>query len=275
MNKRRLLLAIPGLLFTYATYAQENVDTLKVIAPESQIQAGFFDSNALDGIDYSEFQLPPLGVLFENAKTTPSIEILEKERQLAEKLLSKEKRAFLGFFYAHGNYSYGNTSSTTTSSDISTPNYVISNGVKSDYWNIGGSVNIGLETLFDLKGRVNRQRIQVEKVTLEKEIIYDELKQKIATIYVRITNNLIALKTAAENAAAYRGAGLMMEQKFRINQATMEDLAGVKRYEYDAIQSYQGIQSQISTDIILLEIMTHTPIITNTITSIQLTNSKK
>mgnify|MGYP006388400369 CR=1 FL=1 len=65
---------------------------------------------------------------------------------------------------------------------------------------------------------------------------------------------------------------LFPEQRFRNNQATITDLADVRRYENDAVKSYQLIQSQISTDIILLEIMTHTPIITNTISETQLYN---
>lgn len=273
MSKKCIPAAILCLMATCVCAQQPN-DTLTTKA-DNQIQAGFFDSNSLDGIDYSEFKLPPLGMLFENAKSTPSIELLEKERQMAEKLLSKEKRAFLSFFRVHANYSYGNTSSTSTATDLNTPLFTFANGYESSYWNVGASVNVGLESLFDLGGRINRQRLAVEKATIEKEIAFDQLKQQIATIYVRITNNLIALKTAAENAAAYRGAGLMTEQRFRNNQATITELADVRRYENEAVQSYQTIQSQISTDIILLEILTHTPIITNTISETQLYNNQK
>lgn len=272
MEKRKLVM-VASLLWGASLYAQEQAgDSLAASHPESQIQAGFFDSNSWDGIDYSEFKLPPLGILFENAKSTPSIELLEKERRLAEKILSKEKRAFLGFFRLHANYSYGNTSSTSTATDVTTPLYTFSSGAETNYWNVGASVNIGLETLFDLGGRINRQRLEVEKATIQKEIAFDELKREIATIYVRITNNLIALKTAAENAAAYRGAGLMSEQQFRNNMMTIQQVAEVRRWENSAVQSYQAIQSQISTDIIMLEILTHTPIITNSISETQIYN---
>ena len=144
-----------------------------------------------------------------------------------------------------------------------TPIFSIASGYESSYWNVGASVNVGLESLWDLNGRVNRQRLAVEKASVQKEVAFDELRQQIATIYVRITNNLIALKTASENAVAYRGASLMIEQRFRNNQATIQELAEVRRYENESVQTYQSIQSQISTDIVLLEIMTHTPIITN------------
>ena len=53
---------------------------------------------------------------------------------------------------------------------------------------------------------------------------------------------------------------------------TIQQVAEVRRWENSAVQSYQAIQSQISTDIILLEIMTHTPIITNVINNTQISN---
>ena len=269
-------------MITIAGFFLMLVSVLKAQAPMdslaatdiSQNQIAGSEASLLESVDYANIKLPPLGTLFENAKSTPSIELLEKERQLAQKLLSKEKMAFLSFFRVHGSYSYGNTSSTSTATDITTPLYTFASGYESSYWNVGASVNVGLESLWDLGGRINRQRLEVEKATVQKEIACDELKQKIATVYVRITNNLIALKTAAENAAAYRGAGLMTEQRFRNNQATIQDLAEVRRHENDAVQTYQSIQGQISTDIILLEIMTHTPIITNTISETQLYNTK-
>ena len=40
---------------------------------ESGIAAGFFDSSGEKDINFSEFHLPPLAVLFENAKASPQI----------------------------------------------------------------------------------------------------------------------------------------------------------------------------------------------------------
>lgn len=49
-------------------------------------------------VDYAKIKLPPLSVLYENARSTPSLQILEKEKQLQKKLLSKEKRNWLGVY---------------------------------------------------------------------------------------------------------------------------------------------------------------------------------
>ena len=49
--------------------------------------------------------------------------------------------------------------------------------------------------------------------------------------------------------------------------------ARTKEQESDQVQGYQGLQTEITTDIITLEILTHTPIITNATTEITLDKS--
>jgi len=58
---------------------------------ESGISAGFFDASNEKDINFSEFHLPPLAVLFENAKSNPQILTLEKARQLAEMEVKKKE----------------------------------------------------------------------------------------------------------------------------------------------------------------------------------------
>ena len=49
--------------------------------------------------------------------------------------------------------------------------------------------------------------------------------------------------------------------------------AATKMQESSQVSGYQSLQTQIATDIITLEILTHTPIITNTTTEITLDKS--
>ena len=51
---------------------------------ESGINAGFFDSSDINSINYTTFHLPPLAVLFENAKSNPTIQALAKAQEIAE-----------------------------------------------------------------------------------------------------------------------------------------------------------------------------------------------
>ena len=76
MNRVRLsLCTLIAIVTTTSAYAQyEN----------SGITAGFFDSSENSTINFSSFHLPPLGVLYENAKENPRILEAEKVRELAQ-----------------------------------------------------------------------------------------------------------------------------------------------------------------------------------------------
>lgn len=263
--KKSILLCI-SLMMSFCAKAQLNDDGDNV---------GYFDSSDLNEIDYATFQLPPLGTLFENARTNPSIQLLEKERQIQAELLKKEQKYFLSFFSGYGSYSYGIMDNYGSGSDVMTPIYYQYVGSKQHYWNVGGRVNLPIHDLFDLGGRIKRQKLNVERAAIQKEIEYETLKQQIATLYVRITNNLVSMKTAAENAAVYKGAGHLQEQQFKVGEIEVSNLAETKRWENGAIATYQGLQSQITTDILILEILTHTPIITNVIPQMRLEEEKK
>ena len=78
----------------------------------------------------------------------------------------------------------------------------------------------------------------------------------------------MALKTASENAAIYQGAGSLTQEEFHNGSLSIEDFALTKDREQSAVSTYQGLQTQITTDIITLELLTHTPIITNSTTDI-------
>jgi outer membrane protein TolC len=143
-------------------------------------------------------------------------------------------------------------------------------GSEQSYWNVGVNLAVPVEDILDLKAAVRRKKLEVEQAIIAKDQAYDQLKLQIATLFVKITNDLVSLKTASENAAIYQGAGALNLEDFHQGNMTIEDFAGTKTYEQSAVSTYQGLQTQITTDIITLEILTHTPILTNTTTDITL-----
>ena len=136
--------------------------------------------------------------------------------------------------------------------------------------NIGVNLAIPVEDILDLKAAVKRKRLEVDAAQIAKDAAFDQLKLQIATLWVKITNNLVALKSASENAAIYQGAGSINQEQFQNGEMSIEDFALTKERENSAVSNYQSLQTQITTDIITLEILTHTPIITNTTTDITL-----
>ena len=262
MNKLKRLLFIVAITGT-TTSAFAQFD-------ESGIAAGFFDSSKDKDINFSEFHLPPLSVLFENAKSTPQILSLEKARQIAQAEVAKQKRHIFSYLSARGSYSYGKGDMWGNNSGAYTPMVMQYQGTESNYWNVGVNLNLPIEDILDLTAAVKRKKLEVDQAVIQKDIAYDQLKLQIATLYVKITNNLVTLKTMGEGAAAYQGAGALNREDFENGNMTIEAFAMTKQRETTQVTMYQGMQTEITTDILTLEILTHTPIITNSTTEITL-----
>lgn len=265
MNKlRRLLVIVVTAGISSTALAQFD---------ESGIAAGFFDSSNDKEINFSEFHLPPLAVLFENAKSTPQIITLEKARQLAQAEVAKQKRHIFSYITGRASYGYGKTDMWGNNSTTASPMIYQFQGSEQSYWNVGASLSFPFDDILDLGAAVKRKKIELDQAVLAKDIAYDQLKLQIATLFVKITNDLVTLKTIGEGAAAYQGAGALNREDFENGNLSIEGYADTKQRESSQVQMYQGLQTTITTDIITLEILTHTPIITNSTTEITLDNS--
>ena len=262
MNKLKRLLFIVAIAGT-TTSAFAQFD-------ESGIAAGFFDSSKDKEINFSEFHLPPLSVLLENAKSTPQILSLEKARQIAQAEVAKQKRHIFSYLSANASYSYGKGDMCGSQSGAYSPMMLQYQGTESNYWNIGVALRLPVEDILDLTAAVKRKKLEVDQAVINKDIAYDQLKLQIATLFVKITNNLVTLKTAGEAAAAYLGAGALNREDFENGNMNISGYAYDKQHEFGTVAGYQTLQTEITTDIITLEILTHTPIITNSTTEITL-----
>ena len=262
MNKlKRLLFVVFTAGLSTSAFAQFD---------ESGIAAGFFDSSKDKEINFSEFHLPPLAVLFENAKSTPEILTLEKARQLAQAEVAKQKRHIFSYITGRASYSYGKSDVWGNNSTTASPMIYQFQGSEQSYWNVGARLAIPVEDILDLGAAVKRKKLAVDQAVLAKDIAYDKLKLQIASLFVKITNDLVTLKTIGEGAAAYQGAGALNREDFENGNMDIEDYAFTKQRESAQVASYQSLQTSITTDIITLEILTHTPIITNSTTEITL-----
>lgn len=266
MNRLSRLIVFAALsALSTASYAQFN---------ESGISAGFFDGSKEETINFSEFHLPPLAVLFENAKATPQVMSLQKAQEIAEAEVARQKRHIFSYINGHASYGYGKTDmwgqGQSESSYLILKQY---QGSEQSYWNVGVSLAVPLEDILDLTAAVRRKKLEVDQAIYAKDVAYDQLKLQIATLFTQITNDLIRLKTASENAAIYQGAGALNLEDFHNGNMSIEDFAWTKTREDGAVTSYQNLQTEIIKNILTLEIITHTPILTNSTTEITLDNA--
>ena len=262
MNKiKRLFMIVAAAGIGSSSFAQFD---------ESGIAAGFFDSSKDKDINFSEFHLPPLSVLLENAKSNPQILSLEKARQIAVAEVAKQKRSIFSHITGHASYSYGKADMWGNNS--STTSYMIYQfqGTEQSYWNVGVSASLSVEDILDYVPSIRRSRLEVDKAVIAKDVAYDQLKLEVARLFIKITNDLVTLKTFGEGAAAYQGAGALNREEFENGNMEIEAYAYTKQRESSQVQMYQSMQTSITTDIITLELLTHTPIITNSTTEITL-----
>ena len=261
------------LLFTTILAATASVSYAQY--QNSGISAGFFDSSENSTINFSTFHLPPLAVLYENAKQNPQILSLAKAQEIAQAEVEKQKRHIFSYVYGHASYSYGKTDMWGNNSSTQSYTTIYQfQGNEQSYWNVGVNVSVPLEDILDLRASVKRKRLEVDKARIAKDLAFDELKKEIASLYIKITNNLVTLKTVSEGAAIYQGAGALNQEDFHQGNMTTENFAYTKMYEANVVSNYQSLQTSITTDIITLELLTHTPILTNTTTDITLDDIK-
>ena len=236
----------------------------------SGISAGFFDSSENTTINFSTFHLPPLAVLFENAKENPTILEAAKAHELAVAEVAKQKRHIFSYVYGHASYSYGKTDMWGNNSTTYSTMIYQFQGSEQSYWNVGVNISVPLEDILDLGASVKRKRLEAEIARYRRDQRYDELKQQIGALYAKITTDLVALKTMGEAAAIYQGAGLLNQEQFHQGEMEIQDFAYTKLHETDVVSRYQAQQNEILTNIITMEILTHTPILTNTTTEVTL-----
>ena len=176
----------------------------------------------------------------------------------------------------HASYAYGKTDMWGNNSTTQSYTTIFQfQGSEQSYWNVGVNVSVPLEDILDLTAAVRRKKLLVDKARIEKDMAFDNLKLEIASLYIKITNNLVALKTSSEAAAIYQGAGALNQEDFHQGNMTIEDFAYTKLHEISVVSGYQAMQTTITTDIITLEILCHTPILTNTTTDITLDEEQK
>lgn len=212
-------------------------------------------------IDYTKFKLPPLETLFENAKKSPGVEMYEAKMEAQDNLLITEKRSWLKYFRVGGSWQYGNIAINSAFTNEYTPLFYQTAGETQNSWYSTAGVSIPLDDLFDRKNRVKRQKMERRFTELEMEKWLDEQRIRIVNSYMKIQNGLATLQKKAEEYNVAASNYRMAENEFKLGNATVESLNAAKRLEVLAYESLKGGEYAITTEILTLEILSKTNII--------------
>lgn len=211
--------------------------------------------------DYVNLKLPPLDSLFENAKRKSTFKMLDIQKENEISLLNKEKKSWLKYFSISSSYNYGILGNTSSFSDSATPIYSQYSKNAQLSYHVSGSFAFSIEDLFDLKPRINRQKLKIKEIDLQKEISMDELKKEIITLYTSIVSSISVLKLKADILTFANAQYKIGENDFLNGHGDANILNTQKAKQVEALSDYELTRSYINRDLLILEILTNTCII--------------
>lgn len=239
-----------GLLFLFAS--MESV-TAQEVSDYSKLQPS----------DYSSITLPPLDLLFENAKSAPTYELASVKEQIERKLLAKEKRAFLGFFSLRGSYQYGMFGNEATFTDVAIAPYLTYSTQAQNGYTVGAGVSIPLDGLFDLTARVKRQKLNIRAAQLERDVKFEEMKKEIIQLYATATAQLSILKLSAEALTLANVQYSIAEKNFSNGIIDSGELTTEKSRQSITQEKFEMSKFELTKSLMILEAITRTSILNN------------
>lgn len=219
------------------------------------------DFTVLRPEDFTRLTLPPLDLLFENAKGAPTYELAQVQEQIQRKLLAKEKRAFLGFFSLRGSYQYGMFGNESTFTDVATVPYLSYSTAAQNGYTVGAGLNIPLDGLFDLSARIKRQKLNVRSAELQAEIKFEEVKREIVQLYATATAQLNVLRLRSESLILSSVQYDIAEKDFTSGKIDSGVLSTEKEKQAVAQERFENSKFELTKSLMILEIITRTPIL--------------
>ncbi|MDM1046654.1 TolC family protein [Sphingobacterium hotanense] len=216
---------------------------------------------AIDIVDLSKVILPPLDTLFENAKKSPSVEMYEAKMEVQDNQLTSEQRSWLKYFRVGGSWQYGNIAVNSAFTNEFTPLFYQSSGVTQSSWYGTAGVNVPLDDLFDRGNRVKRQKMERRFTELERAKWLDEQKIRIVNSYLSAKAAIQTLQKKVEEYHIAEANYKMLENEFRLGNATITDLSTAKKLETEAFDILKMNEYKIRNEVLILEILSNTKII--------------
>lgn len=115
--------------------------------------------------------------------------------------------------------------------------------------------------LFDLKGRVSRQRLTLRSAELEREVKYDEIKKNIIEMYAMATSQMKVLQMRSESLVLANVQYEISEKNFANGTIESTELAADKERQSSAREAYEKSKFELTKSLMILEVISRTPII--------------
>lgn len=232
--------------------------TLQTVKTQTQTNV---DLSEFDIDDYNKISLPPLDILFENARNNPIYELAEAKEQIEIINLQKEKKAWLNYLSIRGSYQYGMFGNESTYTDVYTPVFFNYSTAAQNSYSVGAGISIPLDHLFDLRGRTKRQKLMVKSAALEKEQKFEEIKKEIIIMYSNALSQLNVLKLRSESLVITSAHYEIAEKNFANGTIDSGELSVEKQRQTVSLEQYENTKAELTKCLLILETITRTPIL--------------
>lgn len=211
--------------------------------------------------DYLNLQLPPLEILFENAKNSAAVDFYQVKMEEEASALKTEKRSWLKYFRFSTTYQWGLMGINSAFSDSDTPLFYQYSGGRQNWYNVGVSVAIPFDDFFDRGNRIHRQQLKTKATQVEMEKWHDDQKMKIIDLYTKAIKELSVLRLKAESLSFANTHFDLSKQNFLNGKIDTGDLNQIKAMQMDALESYEQTRSELNKALLQLEILSKTKIL--------------
>lgn len=219
------------------------------------------DITVLSPKDYLNLRLPSLEVLFENAKNSAAVEFYQVKMEEEASVLKTEQRSWLKYFKVVSSYQWGLMGINTSFSDTNTPLFYQYSGARQNWYNVGVTVAVPFDDLFDRKNRIGRQQLKTKATQVEMEKWHDEQKLRIIEMYTKAVKELAVLKLKVESLSFANAQFDLAQQDFMNGNIQAGELSQIKRIQMDALESYEQTRAELNKSLLQLEVLAKTNIL--------------
>jgi len=208
--------------------------------------------------DLVNLRLPPIDSLFESAKKSSMIEFYNYRMEGQELALKTERRSWLQYFKISGTYQYGVIGMNTFTDLGSTYPIVYENSGGEQLWyNVGATISIPLDKLFDKKNRINTQKLKIKETLKERDMWYDDQKTKIINLYYKIQSNLNTLKIVVEQSVIADAQYEVAKKDYIGSAITAQALTTAKSLQVQSYIQLEELKASIKISLLQLEILSN------------------
>lgn len=259
--KKILSLLVLALCCTFAARAHGGERSPEDPAPDSDPQ--YADLTHMPVNSYISMHLPPLHVLLANARErSPQVNMFASTKESEERELKTLRRSWLKNIKLNAGISYGTTDTNSQMYyDENRPIVQNVTGMTQRWWNVGASVSLPLDEIFDRSNKGKKQRKRIESIQYEMDSWYDEICLKIIESYTSAVENLALLESSARSMVAAQAQYAAAEADFVNGKIDAQTLSRQKSIESSSIREYEQTRSLLNKALLQLEVLSKTPII--------------